>query len=389
MGKFDFNSSRYAKFFSDKSNQRFLQTFLDTTGIIYCNYGWYLTQGRKANAATPTPPNGTATFTVKSRKLNAAPLMDLRAPLGDSMQGDKEGLSFYTASIPDFIAKGTVENAMEREYKMKQFEIFGNDADIVMQWVDEVQDKVNSADLTMNFMTAKLMSTGKIDYTGIGEGIQAPLHKAAIPPENFVNAGFKVWTAQECRILTQMATIEMKFREKWGYTGAMVWQMPRKMFYEVFLQNEEVKELVNSFRTLNYIASTENMVTTEAMFRQAFADYQGVSPIEVVTEKERNKTATTDVFIHGWEENIAVLRPAGDAVEFEYTDCVDRVMFQKYGASTISRVWAQTNNGLATLVNTTLDNGMYKEWHTDLMMSAVPALVEFPNHVIVNTTTAD
>lgn len=43
--------------------------------------------------------------------------MDLRAPLGDSNQMDKDGLYWYTASIPDFIAPGFVETAMEREAK--------------------------------------------------------------------------------------------------------------------------------------------------------------------------------------------------------------------------------------------------------------------------------
>ena len=103
-GKYDFNSSRYARFFADRSNRRFLQTFINTEGILYTNYGWYLTQGRKAAAPTPTDNSGVATFTVKARKVEAAPLMDLRAPLGDSNQMDKEGLSFYSATIPDFIA---------------------------------------------------------------------------------------------------------------------------------------------------------------------------------------------------------------------------------------------------------------------------------------------
>ena len=138
-----------------------------------------------------------------------------------------------------------------------------------------------------------------------------------------------------------------------------------------------------------YQATTEGQSFTEVAFRQAVIDYQGVSPIEVVTEKERNKTHTTDTFIHGWKENVAVLRPAGDAVEFEYTENLDQLMFQKYGSKAISKVFAQTNNGLATLVNTTLNNGIYQEWHTDLMMSACPALIEFPDHLIVDTTTAD
>jgi len=390
MAKFDFNSSRYAKFFSDKENQRFLQTFLNTEDLLHTNYGWYLTQGIKAGSPTPTAPNGLASFSVKGRDLKAAPLADLRAPLGDSNQMDKEGIYWYTASIPDFIAPGFVETAMEREAKEQQFALFGNDADIVAAWVHTLQTQLDSMDATMNYMTAQLMTTGKIDYTGIGRGIQIPLHKADIPTDNFVNAGASVWTDESCKILTQMAAIELAFREKWGYQGALVWQITRNMFYNVFLQNAQVKELVESYKKnpMAWIATAEGAPTTAQLFERAFQDFPGVSPIEIVEERERNLTNTGDAFVNGWADKIAVLRPAGYACEFEYTNNLDKQMFEKYGSNVITKVWAQGNNGLSTIVNTTTNNGLYKEWHTDVMMSACPALTTFRNHVIVDTSVA-
>lgn len=391
MPKFDFNNSRYAKFFSDKTNQRFLQSFINTEGLLYTNYGWYKTQGAKAGSPTPTAPNGIATFSVKGRDLKAAPLMDLRAPLGDSNQMDKEGLYWYTASIPDFIAPGYVETAMEREAKEKQFELFGNDADIVAAWVHTLQSQLDSADATMNFMTAQLMSKGNIDYRNIARGIQIPLHKADIPTENFTTAGAKVWTATDCKILSQMAAKEKHYREKWGYEGALVWQVTRKMFYEVMLQNAEVKELIESFKKnpAAWIATTTAAPTTKDLFLAAFRDYPGVSPIEIVEERERNKTNTGDTFVQGWADTVAVLRPSGYACEFEYTNNLDKQMFDKYGSSVITKIFAQANEGLCTVVNTTTNNGLYKEWHTDVMMSACPALITFRNHVIVDTSVAD
>ena len=391
MAKFDFNNSRYAKFFSDKTNQNFLQSFINMEGLLYTNYGWYKTQGVKASIPTPTAGNGTATFSVKGRDMKAAPLMDLRAPLGDSNQMDKEGIYWYTASIPDLVAPGFVETAMEREAKERQFELFGNDADLVAAWVHTLQSQIDSADVTMNYMTAQLMSTGKIDYRKIGRGIQIPLHKADIPEENFTTAGTKVWTAPDCKILSQMAAKEKMYREKWGYQGAMVWQVTRKMFYEVLLPNSEAKELVDNYKKnpLAYIASTETAPTTQDLFVRAFRDYPGVSPIEIVEERERNLTNTGDTFVQGWNDKIAVLRPAGYACEFQYTNSLDRQMFQKYGSTVISKVWALANDGLCVVVNTTTNNGLYKEWHTDVMMSACPALVTFRNHVIVDTSVAD
>lgn len=392
MAKHDFNSSRYAKFFADKTNQNFLQTFINSKDILYTNYGWYLTQGQKASAPTPTDKDGVAAFSVKGRKVSAAPMMDLRAPLGDSNQLDKGGLIFYTGTIPDFIAPGFVETASEREFRVRQFELFGNDADIVAEWVQNVQLQKDSVDATLNNMTAQLMSTGKIDYSQIGRGIRIPLASIPIPDDNFVTAGEYVWSdTTNCKVLEQMKQIEDNYRLTRGYTGALVWQIPRDMYYNYILENAQVKELIQDYRKnpLAYEATTEGQSFTEMIFRRAVVDYQGVSPIEVVTEKERNYTHATDTFVHGWDQNTAVLRPAGKVVTFEYTECLDRLMHERYGASTISAQFASINNGMATLVNTTTNNGRYKEWHTDVMMSAIPTLTDFPDHLIVDTATAD
>ena len=391
MAKFDFQSSRYAKFFSSDSNINYLQRFVDETGIFYTNYGWYLTQGHKDTMPTNAQPDGTLVFNISARKLVAAPLMSLRAPLGDAPQGDKDGLAFYSATIPDFIADGFVETALERYNREKMYEAFGNDAEIVAAWADTVQDKINSVDATLTYMTAQLLSTGKIDYSGIGKGIQAPLHKANIPDENFVGAGDYVWTDSEnCKVLSQMRTIENAYRDKFSYSGQLVWQVPRDMFYNTILTNPEVLELVASYKKnpLNWVAQVDGQSVMEAEFRNAVRDFFGLSTIEIVTEKERNATYTTDGFVNGWDQDKVVLRPAGDAVVFKWGQNVDRLLHERYQASSISKVWATTNNGLGTLVNTTLDNGQFKEFHTDMMLTACPALLNFPYHYIIDTATA-
>lgn len=390
MAKFDFNNSRYAKFFGDKENQRFLQTYLDNTEVFFTNIGWYKTQGTKDTEETPTAKDGTATFSVKARKLKAPHLMDLRAPLGDSNQADTEGIQWYSATIPDFIAEGIVETAAEREYRARQFELFGNDADIVYDWTQQVQKRIDQADATLNWMTATLMTTGKIDYTGIGRGIQMPIHKAAVPTGNFRTAGEKKWSATDCALLTQMRALEQKVRDDMGgFDGAMVWQMTRNDYFNIFLKNAEVRAFVSDFRKLNYLASTTNIPVTQSEWNKAVVDLEGVSPIEIVVEKEYNKTHTKEEAVKGWADGTVVLRPAGDAVKFMHKGILDRVMIEKYGASSISSVFGTTNDGLGLLVNSTMDNGRYKEWHTDVMLSACPALVEFPNHYIFDINTED
>ena len=73
MQQIDFNNTRYAKLFSSKDNISFLSTFLNQKDLLYTNYGFYLTQGRRASMPTPTDYDGVAAFSVKSRKAEAAP----------------------------------------------------------------------------------------------------------------------------------------------------------------------------------------------------------------------------------------------------------------------------------------------------------------------------
>ena len=205
MGKFNFNDSRMAKFFSSKINRDYLQTYINKEGILRSNYDWYLTQGTIATDVTPTDNKGLATFSVKSRELKAATLMNLRAPLSEGYQKEKGNMNWYTATIPDFAADGFRETATERWYRMKMLgEEFGDDADLVDEYTDKLQDLVDSLNSTMTFMTARLGSTGELDYTNIARGIQAPLHTANIPKNNFKKAGKLEWANENCDILEQM-----------------------------------------------------------------------------------------------------------------------------------------------------------------------------------------
>ena len=82
MQQFDFNNSRYAKLFSSKDNLNFLKTFLEQKNLLYTNYGWYSTQGRRASMPTPTDYDGVATYSVSTRRScfssSAAMLTSLR-----------------------------------------------------------------------------------------------------------------------------------------------------------------------------------------------------------------------------------------------------------------------------------------------------------------------
>lgn len=391
MQQIDFNNTRYAKLFSSKDNISFLSTFLNQKDLLYTNYGFYLTQGRRASMPTPTDYDGVAAFSVKSRKAEAAPLMHLRAPLGDAPEMDNEGLEMYSGSIPDFIGYKWTENARQREYKEQLFSQFGNDANLIAAWVrDVVQVGKNSAEATLSNLTAQLISTAGMSWKGKGEGLQQFVGKIqSFPIENRKKAGAKAWTDSDCKIITQMRKIEDDYRDERGGTEIpLVWKMTRKMYRETFLENAEVKEWYKKWCIAHYKAYTDNMQILDEDFKNSLSDMTGLSPIEIIVEKQRNKTVTTDTFVNGWKDNIVVLCPAGETVEFKWTPIYDRTLQEKYGAKNIDVSWASIADGLVTVGNYALDNGQFREWQTKVMMSACPVLLDFMNHVIIDTATA-
>lgn len=390
MSRFDFNNSRYAAFFKSGTGQQILRDYIDNSGMINVNYNWYKGQFAVNPNVTPTDDDGAATFKIEASANKPAGMLDMRAPLGKSHPYNKEGFQFYTATIPDFTSDAIYETAMEREAKERYFAQFGNDARIIRAWTKRVQDLIDAKDQTFNYMSAQLQSTGKIIYDK-GRGIQGLQQQAPIPKENFVKAGAKVWTAPDAKILTYMVQIEDEFRQRTGFTGAMKWLIPKAMYRKAFLQNAEVKEWVNYIRNLNTNspqAAPEIGVITRTLFESAVAEYDGLSPIEIVEEEEKNKDWKGDTTIHGWSENIAVLRPVGDAGLIMHTDILDQKLSDKFGNAYISQNFVPVD-GFSMIHTATMANGEYQSWMTRLVVSGIPALNEFPEHIIVDTAAAN
>ena len=383
--KYDFQNSTYSKLWDSKEGGQLLTFLLNDPEMIRSNHNFWRQKFIVDPNITPTAADGTATFTSRMRKLESGSMMHMRSPLSDTIVRDKQGVQYYTGIIGDFISDGFREQAMEREYKEQQFiENFGNDAMLIAQFANEVQALVDSADQTLSNMGAQLMSKGHI-YYNYGQGITGGLYKAEIPAENFITAGEKVWAAPDCKLLDQMREIENKFKDAWGLDFPMQWEVPYDMWHNVILKNKQIRAWVLENRKLNNQVAVDDMVVTEAMVKEYIGTFEGVSPIVVIEEKQKNEGVT----VHGWKQNVAVLRPRGYAGVIRHTTILDQKMYEKYGSNLISRVFAKTLDGLCTVENITLNNGNMVEWQTHLLMSATPSLDEFIYHIIVDTTTAD
>lgn len=365
---------------------KLMAEILTKPSLIKNTSPFWATRFKKDSQPTPVNSAGEAVFISKLKEVSVGSLMDMRAPLGESLPMDRAGEASYTDTIPNYIAKGFHETATER-FTREQLWNEMDEENAVINFAQEVmQVQLDSANQTLSNMAAQLMSTGEIVYSG-GDGIKGGVIKAAIPVENFVNAGVGAWNVSTTKILSQMAKIEEDYRLHTGYTGALVWDIPKQMFTSYFLTNDEVKDWYKQYASAKFgTTPTVLPILTRDMALEAIASVEGISPILIVEEKQRDSDGT---IVSGWDATKAVLRPAGFAGTIKYANVLEESIYPKFGSNLISRNFAKALGGIATFMNSVHNNGNFKEWHTDLMMQAVPALNQFVFHYIVDTTTAD
>ena len=380
-----FEQSTYNKIWDSVEGRQIVTQILNTPELINANHTFWTEKFRVDPNITPTNQEGEAIFISRMRKLEGGVLMDMRAPLGDSVPEDVKGQDYYSGAIPEFISKGFVEKATERDYKEKLFAQFG-DASLVAQYATDVlQNRLDSANQTLSHMSAQLLSSGKIIYKA-GVGIQGNVLKAKIPANNFLKAGAKVWTDTTARLLDQIVKIVDDINDATGLNIQWQLEVTKEQFKNCFLKNEQVIEWVRYMNIINNQPLPERLIITRDMAMPALNAFEGLPPIVIVEEKQKDADST---MVHGWKDGIAVLRPVGYAGLVRRTTIKDTELFTKYGNSVNSYSFAPALNGVATIRNSVIVNGNFKEWHADLVLAAVPSLDQFLYHYIIDTTTAN
>lgn len=379
-----FEQSTYNKIWDSVEGRQIVTQILNNPDLINANHMFWAEKFRVDPQITPTNAEGEAPFISRMREIESGVLMDMRAPLGDSIPEDKKGIAYYSGIIPEFISKGTVEKATERDYKEKLFEQFGDVALVASYATDVLQSKIDSANQTLSNMSAQLLSTAKIIYNS-GVGIQGNVLKAEVPAANFLKAGAKVWTDTTARLLDQIVEIVEDIKDK---TGIANWQLEvtKDQFKNCFLKNAQVIEWVRYMNIINNQPLPERLVLSRDMAMSALASFEGLPPIVIIEEKQKDADST---IVHGWKAGVAVLRPAGIAGYMRRTTIKDTELFTKYGNSVNSYSFTPALNGLATVRNSVIVNGNFKEWHTDVVLAGVPSLDQFLYHYIIDTTTAN
>lgn len=379
-----FEQSIYKQIWEDS---KVITTILNSPELIRANHTFWRQDFRIDPNVTPTNAEGEAVFTSRMRKLESGVLMDMRAPLGDSIPEDVKGIAAYQGSIQEFISKGTVETAEMREYKRQYFSQV-NDQALVAQFIQDVlQPKLDSANQTLSFLAAQLISTGKLVYNA-GQGLKGNIYKAEIPAENFLTAGAKVWADPTCPIFEQMAKIEEDIRSSTGLINTpFQWKITRNMFRSLFMENEQVKDWVRYLNTVNDTPLPQDLILTEDMIVAALPKHPyALSPIVLVEEKQKDAVLG---MVNGWADGIAVFCPAGPLGLIRRTTIADQRLFSdEYTNPNNKYSIAPALDGCAFVRNSIIANGNLKEWHTDIVLAATPSLDEFLYHYIIDTTTA-
>lgn len=380
-----FEQSTYNKIWDSTEGRQIVTQILSNPNMINANHMFWAEKFRVDPQITPTNAEGEASFISRMRQMESGVLMDMRAPLGDSVPEDKKGIAYYSGIIPEFISNGFVEKATERDSKEELFDQFGDVALVAQYATDVLQTRLDSANQTLSHMAAQLLSTGKIIYKS-GVGIQGNVLKAEIPAANFLKAGAKVWTDTTARLLDQIVKLVDDVNDATGLDIQWQLEVTKDQFKNCFLKNEQVIEWVRYMNIINNQPLPERLIITRDMAMPALAAFEGLPPIVIIEEKQKDADST---MVHGWKDGTAVLRPIGFAGLVRRTIIKDVELFTKYGNSVNSYSFTPALNGLATVRNSVIVNGNFKEWHTDVVLAGVPSLDQFLYHYIIDTTTAN
>jgi len=382
MAKYD--STQYAALWS-KEGRAIQSLILNDPNRIPQYYTFWRDKFTVDPVTTPTQPDGTATFSIKQRQIETGVLMDMRAPLADGTPMERGNAAHYEGTIPDFIGKVYVETATEREYREQLFEQVGEDnASLASYVIDFLQSNINSANQTLSHMAAQMLSTGMVNYKQ-GEGIQAGIAKAAIPLENFLNAGGTVWSdTANFKFLDWGRDLVERLNNKYGVDMAWQVEIPKDIWLNYIVKNAQVIDQIRFVNNINGILLPSTAQMTEDMAMDAIRKWNGMPNIVIVEEKQKD---ITNGIVSGWAANTVVVRPAGFAGKVVHTTNLDARM-SKYQNNLISAVYTTALGGLMTIENAIVPNGIYKEWHAKAMMQAIPVLDEFMYHYIIKTNVA-
>lgn len=390
--KLSVENAIYTKLWDSVEGRQILSMVINDPDLLYVRPHYWNTAFTISDSPIPTDDEGVASFTVKAKLPEHPTVMDMRAPLGEGKPLEEGEALEYSGSIKDFIAPTWKQTAVERMRKEKLIAKYGSDAVILQGYATDVlQPRIEAGYQSLDYMALRAETTGKCRYD-IGRGFKGNIYKANIPESNFVKAGPKAWTVADADILTSVMNIQEKKWLEWGIEIPMQLKVTEAFFKDVIMKNQNV---INTIKTnwltdqgqlVAGINNVSNWVITEENFsKYVAASIPDFPKLTIV----KSKQLVNGTLIDPWEDGVAILTPRGYAGEILRTDILDEEVYSKYANNACQFAFSRTADALMLVMNSVLPNGNLKEWLTDVMMSAVPVLRDFPWRVIINTKVAE
>ena len=389
--KFSVENAAYTKLWDSVEGRTILTMVLNDPDLLYVKPHYFRTAFTLDASPIPTDEKGVASFTVNADTPVHSTVMDMRAPLGEGKPLEEVEALSYSGSIKDFIAPTWKQTAMERRYQERLMAKYGSDAATLKGFAtNELAPRIEAGYQTLDHMALRAETTGKCTYK-IGRGIHGNIYKADIPADNFVKAGPKAWTDVDADILTSVMNIQEAKWLEWGIEIPMQLKVTEDFFKNVIMKNSIV---INTIKT-NWltdqgqlaanVANVSNWVITEDNFNKyVAASIPNFPKLTIV----KSKQIVNGVLNDPWEDGIAILSPVGYAGRVLRTDILDEEVYSKYANNACQFAFSRTADGLMLVMNSVLPNGSLKEWQTQVMMSAVPVITDFPYRVLINTKVA-
>ena len=390
--KFSVENAVYTKLWDSVEGRQILSMVLADPDLLYVRPHYFNTAFTIDPNPVPTNEKGVASFTVEAQSPVHTTVMDMRAPLGEGKPLEEGEVLSYSGSIADFIAPTYKQTAMERMYQERLMAKYGSDAAILKGYAtNELAPRIEAGYSSLDYMAIRAETTGKLHY-GIGRGFKKNIYKADIPQENFVNAGPKAWTDPDADILTSVMNIQEAAWLRWGQEIPMQFKVTEDFFLNVLMKNENIiKTLKTNWLTAQGqlvagIDNVSNWVVTEDNFNKfVIQSIPNFPKLTIV----KSKQLVDGVLVDPWEKGVAVLSPIGYSGKVLRTDILDEEVYSRFANNACQFAFSRTADGLMLVMNSVLPNGSLKEFQTQIMMSAVPVINDFPWRIIIKTSEAD
>lgn len=357
-------------------NPRLFQAYVDTT--FTDRYKSELWRSYFQWDILPSPDDMFKTIEVVDSGVIMA---DVRARFSDISQRDVDGYAFYTGTVPDLshgFKQGVADMVKIQRLQEMMVGVTGGE-NVLRQLTQELSKYVGGIHARITNMAMQLLSTGKITSAGTGLSYKA---KAPLPTTNFRTAGDTVWSDTDALIFDDMINTEKYVRETLGFVGALEWTVDRSTMNNI-LKNKQVQSYISPILIAAGIATAGSAIITESQLSTFLLDWRQISPIKVVDESQKEASIGSVSVVNGWDEGVAVLRPAGYAGVIKYSTLDElRVISGEQGVSVAylegGRIGIKRKFNAAT-----------ERWSTDVLAACVPALTQWNYHIIVDTLTAE